>query len=133
MFPLVFLICAVHPLKPKVLCAFTARIRGGPRTIPAIGVLDAGVFEAVELPDGSIRIVMDVGGAAVSAGAAGVAKVAVSRDIVHVTVSSGRRVRWEGVFHLPFQASKETVSCSLKNSFIELSARPAEPSGLGSK
>ncbi|MFA6329899.1 MAG: hypothetical protein WCX64_04435 [Candidatus Micrarchaeia archaeon] len=87
--------------------------------------MQTNVFEAVELPDGSIRIVMDIGDAGV--GTARAAKVAVKKDIVHVTVLSGRRVRWEGVFHLPFGASAETVSCSLKNSFIELSARPLSP------
>ncbi len=84
--------------------------------------MQAKVFEAVELSDGSIRVVMEIGEIT-----AGVAKVAVRNDIARVTVSTGRRVRWEGVFHLPFKASKETVSCSLKNSFLELVARPVEP------
>lgn len=86
-----------------------------------IGNLKANVFEAVELPDGSVRIVMDIGELN-----GGVASVAVNKDIVHVTVSSGRRVRWEGIFHLPFKATNETVVCVLKNSFIELVARPSE-------
>jgi len=81
--------------------------------------LKARVFEAVELSDGSIRIVMEI-----EEVAAGVAKVAVNKDIAHVAVSTRGRVRWEGIFHLPFAASSKTVSCSLKNSFIELVARP---------
>lgn len=85
-----------------------------------IGKLQAKVFEAVELSDGSIRIVMDIGKVR-----AGVAKVSVNKDVVFVTVSTGRHVCWEGVFHLPFKASGDTVSCLLKNSFIELVARPA--------
>ena len=81
--------------------------------------MQAKVFEAVELQDGSIRIVMEVGEVE-----SGVAKVAVSRDLVHVAVLERGHVRWEGVFHLPFKASSKTVSCSLRNSFIELVARP---------
>jgi len=81
--------------------------------------MQAKVFEAVELSNGSIRIVMEIGNVN-----AGVAKVAVKNDLAHVTVSTGRHVRWEGVFHLPFKASSKTVSCSLNNSFIELVARP---------
>jgi hypothetical protein len=85
-----------------------------------VGRLQAKVFEAVELSDGSVRVVMEIGEAK-----AGVAKVAVDRDVVQVTVWAGRRVLWEGIFHLPFKASKETVSCQLKNSFLELVAGPA--------
>jgi len=81
--------------------------------------LKASVFEAVELSDGSIRIVMEI-----EEVAEGVAKVAVNKDIAHVAVSTRGRVRWEGIFHLPFAASSKTVSCSLKNSFIEIVARP---------
>lgn len=83
--------------------------------------LRAKVFEAVELSDGSVRIVMEI-----EEVPAGVVGVSVDEDIVHVTVSAGRHVAWEGIFHLPFKASKETVSCSLKNSFIEISARSAK-------
>jgi hypothetical protein len=80
------------------------------------------VFEATELSDGSIRIIMEIGGVK-----EGVARAVVKKDLVHVAVSKSGQVHWEGIFHLPFKATNESVSCVLKNSFIELVAKPVGP------
>ena len=82
--------------------------------------MDPRIFEAVELSDGSVRIVMEI-----SVPAGSVARVRTKGALMQVVVLCGRRVHWEGVFHLPFRASEDTVHCRLSNSFLELVAGPA--------
>jgi hypothetical protein len=81
--------------------------------------MQARVFEAVELADGSIRIVMDIG-----SHPEGIPIVAVEKRIAKVEVVCGGIVSWEGIFHLPFAPSEKGVSCIYSNSFLELVVRP---------
>jgi hypothetical protein len=82
--------------------------------------LDPRIFEAVELSDGSIRVVMEI-----SVPAGSFVRVRAKGALVQVVVLCGRRVHWDGVFHLPFRASEDTIRCRLSNSFLELVAGPA--------
>lgn len=78
--------------------------------------MGAGLFEAVELSDGSIRILMEVN---VTDRPRPSAKV--DGSTVIVTIRCRRMVRWEGMFRLPFSPSK--VDCSMRNGFLQVLAK----------